>query len=147
MLSYHCRCMCFFALVPAFKTKRRFLILVGMATLNKAILPGFCLTQGTESFLCSMFLLQSSSCVTFTLMSHKPKICLLLRYSLYGHKVNTSYFLSDYPFFFLLIFLVSPSYPPLAYASSGVFDLEEPRSKTGNVCSMCTLLLQALKHM
>lgn len=136
MLSYHCRCMCFFALVPAFKTKRRSLILVCMATLNKAILPGFCLTQSTESFLCWMFLLQSSSCVTFTLIPHKPKICLLLRYSLYGHKGNTSYFLSDYPFFSYL-FPVSSSYPLLAYASSGDFDLEESCSKAKAMSVVC----------
>lgn len=128
--------MRFFALIPAFKTKRRSLILVSMATLDKAILPGFCLTQGMESFSCWMFVLQSSSCVTFILMSHKPKICLFLRNSLYGHKGNTSYILSNY-LFFLTYFLVSPSYPLLAHASSVDSDLEEPCSKTRAMSVVC----------
>lgn len=137
--------MCFFALVPAFKTKRRSLILVSMATLDKAILPAFCLTQSMESFSCWMFLLQSSFCVTFTFMSHKPEICLLLRYSLYGHKGNTSYFLSNYSFF-LTYFIVSPSYPLLAHATSGDSDLEEPCSKMRAMSVVCVqyfLMLQS----
>lgn len=67
--------------------------------------------------------------MAFALVSCKLNTCLLLRYLLYRHKGNTSYFLSDYPFF-PYFFSCDPSCPLQAHASSSDFDFKEPCSKS-----------------
>lgn len=99
-------------------SKHRSLILVSMATLHKVILTGFCLTESKVSFYaCCSYCRILPVCLLHWYLIKPIHVCFLeIRFI--ATKVNTSYFLPDYPsspyFFPLLPHAHSWNMPPRA---------------------------------